>query len=254
MDSLYKKNKLPLTIAFLVCFLVITLTFNANNIAVPTGSGVDDGQRTIILDAGHGGIDGGAVGVHGELEKDINLAIVKNLQHLLEFSGYNVILTRDSDRSMHSDGITGIRNQKVSDMENRKAVVDAYPNSLFFSIHQNRFTDSRYYGAQMFYTTQNSDNHRLAQILQDNFAKLQTSNEREIKIIDNDLYLFKSTKQPAVLIECGFLSNPEEAVKLNDPDYQKKVAFTIYKGIMEYLNPKQGTENNTQNQNNIHMQ
>ncbi|MCL1789039.1 MAG: N-acetylmuramoyl-L-alanine amidase [Oscillospiraceae bacterium] len=230
-----RKNKLPLTIAFLVCFLVITLTFNANNAVVPVGKGIDDGRLIIILDAGHGGMDGGAVGTNGELEKDINLSIVKNLQQLLEFSGLNVILTRGEDRSMHSEGVVGIRNQKVSDMENRKSVIDAYPNSLFFSIHQNRFTDSRFTGAQMFYTAQNPENQRLAQILQNSFSELQIDNEREIKVIDNDLYLFKSTAQPAVLIECGFLSNASEAAMLSSADYQKKVAFTIYKGIMEYL-------------------
>jgi N-acetylmuramoyl-L-alanine amidase len=181
-------------------------------------------------------MDGGAVGVNGELEKHINLAVVKNLQQLLEFSGYNVILTRDSDRSMHSDGVTGIRNQKVSDMENRKAVIDAHgEDSLFLSIHQNRFTDSKFVGAQMFYTELNPENQKIAQIMQDSFAGFQVGNEREIKIIDNDLFLFKSTRQPAILIECGFLSNAEEAVRLNSPDYQKQVAFTIYRGIMEYM-------------------
>ncbi|MCL2071397.1 MAG: N-acetylmuramoyl-L-alanine amidase [Oscillospiraceae bacterium] len=231
-----RKNKLPLTIAFLVCFLVITLTFNANNVAVPAVRGVDDGQITIILDAGHGGMDGGAVGVNGELEKDINLAIVKNLHQLLQFSGFNVVLTRTEDRSMHSEGVTGIRNQKVSDMQNRKALIESHPESLFFSIHQNRFTNARFSGAQMFYTEQNPENHKLAQSLQNSFAELQVGNDREIKIIDNELFLFKSTAQPAVLIECGFLSNAEEAARLSDSDYQKKVAFTVYKGIMQYLN------------------
>jgi N-acetylmuramoyl-L-alanine amidase len=180
-------------------------------------------------------MDGGAVGVNGELEKDINLAIVLNLRQLLEFSGFNVVLTRDTDRSMHSEGVTGIRNQKVSDMANRRAVVDAHPNSLFFSIHQNRFTDPQYHGAQMFHTTMNPENARLAQILQDSFAELQSGNDREIKQIDNDLYLFKAAAQPAVLIECGFLSNPDEAARLNCPDYQRRVAFAIYQGIMQYL-------------------
>jgi N-acetylmuramoyl-L-alanine amidase len=231
-----KRNKLPLTIAFLVCFLVITLTFNANNVYIPaTGSEDKTGKPAIILDAGHGGIDGGAVGTNGELEKNINLAIVKNLQQMLEFSGFNVILTRSDDSSMHTNGVTGIRNQKVSDMENRKAVIDAHPESLFFSVHQNRFPDPKVMGAQIFYTDINESNQRLAQILQDSFAALQSGNEREIKIIDNELYLFKSTSQPAVLIECGFLSNAEEAAKLSDPEYQKKVSFTIYKGIMQYL-------------------
>jgi len=148
----------------------------------------------------HGGMDGGAVGVNNELEKDINLAIVKNLQHLLEFSGYNVVLTRGEDRSMHTEGVTGIRNQKVSDMENRKAIIDAYAdqNSLFFSIHQNRFTNAKLTGAQMFYTTRHGDNHKLAQLLQDSFAELQEGNKREIKIIDNNLFLFKDTTHTVV--------------------------------------------------------
>ena len=230
-----KKNKLPISIAFLVCFLVITLTFNANNTVMPASSNVNSDRTTIILDAGHGGMDGGAVGINGELEKDINLAIVKNLQQLFEFSGFNVILTRAEDRSMHSEGVTGIRNQKISDMENRKAIIDAHPNSFFFSIHQNRFTDSQFHGAQMFYAQINPENHKLAQALQDSFAQLQPGNNREIKIIDNDLYLFKATTQPAVLIECGFLSNPNEAALLNNSDYQKQVAFAIFRGIMDYL-------------------
>jgi N-acetylmuramoyl-L-alanine amidase len=232
--SYIKNHKLPLTIATLVCFLVITLTFNASREAAPAGAS-EDPRMTIILDAGHGGIDGGAVGVNGEIEKDINLAIVLNLQQLLEFAGYNVILTRDSDRSMHSEGVTGIRNQKVSDMDNRRAVIDANTDSLFFSIHQNRFTDPQYHGAQMFYTQMNPENARLAQILQDSFAQLQPGNEREIKIIDNDLFLFKSTSQPAVLIECGFLSNPDEAARLGCADYQRQVAFAIYRAIVQYL-------------------
>ncbi|MCL2036360.1 MAG: N-acetylmuramoyl-L-alanine amidase [Oscillospiraceae bacterium] len=231
-----RKNKLPLTIAFLVCFLVITLTFNANNASIPTSITGGDSRMTIILDAGHGGMDGGAVGVNGELEKNINLAIVKNLQQMLEFSGYNVILTRSEDRSMHTEGVTGIRNQKVSDMENRKAVIDEHSeSSLFLSIHQNRFSNPDFTGAQMFYTEINPENSKMAQILQNSFAELQVGNEREIKIIDNELYLFKSTTQPAVLIECGFLSNAEESARLNDPDYQRKVTFTIYKGIIQYL-------------------
>ncbi|MCL2634015.1 MAG: N-acetylmuramoyl-L-alanine amidase [Oscillospiraceae bacterium] len=241
-----RKNKLPLTLAFLVCFLVIAFTFNVNNPTVPVNAGAD-GRMTIILDAGHGGMDGGCVGINGELEKDINLAIVKNLQQLLEFSGFNVILTRGEDRSMHSEGVTGIRNQKVSDMQNRKAVVDAHPNSLFFSIHQNKFTDSVYYGGQMFYTPNHSDNYMLAQLLQNSIAEIQEGNNREIKIIDNELFLFKSTAQPAVLIECGFLSNAGDAANLSDPDYQKKIAFAIYKGIMQYLDGgelPEVTENN----------
>jgi N-acetylmuramoyl-L-alanine amidase len=139
-------------------------------------------------------------------------------------------------------------------MENRKAVIDSNRESLFFLFFQNRFTNSELTGAQMFYTELNSENNRLAQIMQKSFAELQPGNEREVKIIDNDLYLFKSTEQPALLIECGFLSNPEESAKLNDPDYQKKVAFTIYKGIMEYLYATESANLSLENSNGLIMQ
>jgi len=234
-----KHNKIPLTIATLVCFLIVALMFNAGdnvreNRVITADLGVDN-RPVIVLDAGHGGMDGGAVGANGELEKDINLAVVKNLQQFLEFSGFRVVLTRDSDRSMHTEGVAGIRAQKVSDMENRRMVIDAHPNSLFFSIHQNRYTEEQYHGAQMFYTAQNTENARLAQILQDSFALLQPGNDREIKMIENDLYLFKSARQPAVLIECGFLSNPDEAARLGSAEYQRQLAFAIYRGVMQYV-------------------
>jgi len=186
-------------------------------------------------------MDGGCVGINGVLEKDINLAIVLNLQQLLEFSGFNVVLTRSDDRSMHTEGVEGIRNQKVSDMNNRKLIVDSYPDSLFFSIHQNQFTDPQYFGAQMFFTNVHDDNKKLAQIFQESFAEIQPGNDREIKLIDNNLFLFKSAVQPAVLVECGFLSNPNDVEKLSNPDYQKKVAFAIYKGIIRYLSNDAGS-------------
>lgn len=186
-------------------------------------------------------MDSGCVGINGELEKDINLTIVKNLKQLLEFSGYDVVLTRSEDVSIHDNDVTGTRNQKVSDMENRKKIVDEYPDSIFFSVHQNRFTQAQYFGAQMFYTTQNKNNFKIAQTMQEAFRELQPTNDREVKLIDNNLYLFKSTAQTALLIECGFLSNAEDAANLSNPEYQKKVAFTIFKGMQEFLKQTDGT-------------
>ena len=187
----------------------------------------------------HGGADPGCVGVGGELEKDINLAIALNLRDLLEFSGFAVVLTRDSDISLHDEGIEGLRKQKLSDMENRKKVLLEYPDSIFLSIHQNQFTEPQYFGAQMFYSTVNRDNFKLAQIMQGKFHELQPENDRQAKLIDGELFLFKSTPQPALLIECGFLSNYNDAANLSDSEYQKKVAFTIYRGIVEFLNQSQ---------------
>jgi N-acetylmuramoyl-L-alanine amidase len=189
----------------------------------------------VVIDAGHGGPDPGCIGVGGELEKDINLAIALGLRDLLEFSGFTVIMTRDTDVSIHDEGTTGLRRQKLSDMENRREIVLNYPDSVFISIHQNQFTEPQYFGAQMFYSTVNRDNFRFAQLMQEKFRELVPENDREAKLIDGELYLFRNTPQPALLIECGFLSNAEEAARLADSEFQKKVSFTIYRGIIEFL-------------------
>lgn len=228
------KLKIPLTLVFLASFVVLAFTVNYRSVSVPALAGTS-GKPAVVLDAGHGGLDSGAVGINGELEKDINLAIVKNLKALLEFSGYEVILTRSEDISIHDENVTGVRNQKVSDMENRKKIIDKYPNGFFFSIHQNRYTQPQYFGAQMFYTTVNKSNFKLAQALQESFRELDPANDREIKLEESNMYLFKSAVQPSVLVECGFLSNEKDAANLSGKDYQKKVAFTIFKGMQEFL-------------------
>ncbi len=185
--------------------------------------------------------------VNGAYEKDINLDIVKDLRDLLTLNGYKVVCTREEDISIYDEGVTGIRNQKVSDMENRLDIVKSFPDSVFISVHQNLYTEPEYFGAQMFYTTNNSSNRKLAQIMQGRFAALQPGNDREIKLIDNGLYLFRNTEQPALLIECGFLSNPADAENLSSPEYRKKVAFTIYSGLAEYFSEEVTNKENTEN-------
>lgn len=240
------KTKIPHTLIFLACFIVIAAAISFRNAAVPAMSdSAVASKRTIIIDSGHGGADGGCVGVNGCVEKDINLAIATDLQKLLEFSGFNVIMTRTEDISLHSEGVEGLRNQKVSDMENRLKIIQSHPDALFISIHQNQYTEPQYFGAQMFYTTNNPANFKLAQTMQQCFVELQPQNDREIKLIDNGLYLFKNTQQPALLIECGFLSNANDAANLSDSDYQKKVAFTVFKGLTSYF--KAADESGSQN-------
>ena len=255
------KTKIPHTLVFLGLFIVAAIAISFRNSTVPAASAaVSEGKRTIVIDSGHGGADGGCVGVNGCIEKDINLAIAKDLAELLRLSGFNVIMTRTEDISLHSQGVEGLRNQKVSDMENRLEIIKSYPDSLFVSIHQNQYTEPEYFGAQMFYTTNNSGNAKLAQIMQDCFAELQPGNDREIKLIDNDLYLFKNTQQLAVLAECGFLSNPNDAANLSDSEYQKKVAFTVYRGIIKYYGMTDTTsvsaigEGNGETKDILHMQ
>lgn len=255
------KTKIPHTLVFLACFIVAALAVSFRNGTVPAVStAAADGKRTIVIDSGHGGADGGCVGVNGCIEKDINLSIAKNLEALLKMSGFNVVMTRSEDISIHDEGTEGLRNQKVSDMENRLKIIKSYPDAMFISIHQNQYTEPEYFGAQMFYTTNNTSNFKLAQLMQEAFRELQPENDREIKLIDNDLYLFKNTNQPAVLAECGFLSNSNDAANLSDSEYQKKVAFTVYKGVMRYYNSAETTDvqnigdGNGENKNILYMQ
>lgn len=244
------KNKIPFIITLFSCVTVAALaaTVQAGKGAKAAETAASaETRQVIVLDAGHGGMDSGCVAVNGAYEKDINLDIVKDLGELLTLSGYKVVYTREEDISIHDDGVEGIRNQKISDMENRLEIVKSYPDSIFISVHQNLYTEPAYFGAQMFYTTNNSSNRRLAQIMQGRFAALQPGNDREIKLIDNGLYLFKTTEQPALLIECGFLSNPSDAENLSSPEYRKKVAFTIYGGLTEFLGEEVKNKENTEN-------
>lgn len=232
------RTRIPALIVLLGCFTVIAATADYSQMSVRASTSHVTNKKTIVLDAGHGGTDSGAVGINGELEKNINLAIVRDLSDMLTLSGFNVVLTRDSDISIHDEGVKGTREQKVSDMKNRLDIINKYGDCLFLSIHQNKFTEPEYFGAQIFYTANNPDNRMIAQIMQDNFKTIQPGNDRQIKQEGDELYLFKNTKIPAVLIECGFLSNPDDAANLSDANYQRKVAYTIYNGILTYLTSK----------------
>lgn len=204
--------------------------------AVPVGAEIDRSVPVIILDAGHGGIDSGCVSVNGAEEKDINLSILLKLREMLRATGFEVQVTRDTDRSIHDTGVTGLGNQKRSDMENRLKIINSYENAVFVSIHQNQFTDPKYYGAQMFYPSESSESEHLAQIMQSNFVMLlQPENKREIKPVNTEIYLLHNAECPAVMAECGFLSNENEAALLESEEYQSKVAFTIYKSLCDYL-------------------
>ncbi len=190
----------------------------------------------MILDAGHGGIDGGCSSAEGVPEKGINLNIMLTLRDMLRILGYNTEVTRDSDRSIHDEGIEGIANQKSSDMDNRLAIFNKYDNALCLSIHQNQFTDPSYSGGQMFYSNQVKGSEALAMSLQKAFSsQLQPENTRETKLCGKELFLCYFCKNPTVMVECGFLSNPDEASLLSSEDYQQKTAFTILGGVWGYL-------------------
>lgn len=172
-------------------------------------------------------------------EKGINLSILLRLRDMLELSGYEVKVTRDSDISIHDQGIEGIASQKSSDMDNRLALFNSEPDAVCISIHQNEFTDPFYSGAQMFYSASHKGSESLARGLQQRFSELlQPDNRREIKLCGKELFLCYYSENPTVMVECGFLSNPEEAALLNTEEYQEKVAMTIFAGINDYVSDK----------------
>jgi N-acetylmuramoyl-L-alanine amidase len=234
------KRKIITGITASVCALLAmgmyTLSQNSKNNSIPVSLEYETEKPIIVLDAGHGGIDGGCSTADGVPEKGINLAILLTLRDMLKINGYEVITTRDSDVSIHDKGVEGIANQKSSDMDNRLAIFNGQSNAICISIHQNQFTDSQYSGAQMFYSDSNSSNETLARTLQRKFTEnLQPDNQREIKLCGKELFLCYYSDNPTVMVECGFLSNPEEAELLKTEEYQGKVAFTIFSAINEFI-------------------
>ncbi len=193
-------------------------------------------EFVIIIDAGHGGEDGGTQSADGVLEKDINLQISLKLNSLLRIMGYNTVMTRQQDKLIYDESCTKMRQKKVSDINNRLEITKSYPDSLFISIHQNYFTESKYSGAQVFYSPNNEESAVLAQSIQQSVCTLlQKENSRKIKKSGSEIFLLDNIKSPAVMVECGFMSNADEALKLTDEEYQKKMALAIASGINNYL-------------------
>ncbi len=192
--------------------------------------------KRIILDAGHGEPDGGAEGLGGILEKDLNLNIVHFLQAYLEQSGMEVWLTRSDDEGIYDAGSRTIRQKKRSDLHNRQTIMNTSDADLFVSIHMNKFEDPKYSGPQVFYSGQQKESKELADCLQHALISvLKPVSERTVKKAGKDIYLLSHAEIPAVLIECGFLSNAEEAALLQTEEYQKKVAWAIYCGLVQYF-------------------
>lgn len=194
----------------------------------------------IIIDPGHGGIDGGAVGVNGTTEKDINLAISLKLRDILTGAGYTVVMTRDTDISIHDEDAQTVRQKKVSDLRKRLAMTKLYEKSILISVHQNALGAHRVTGAQVFYSPNNPESKVFAEALQTEFnANLQRDGkDKTVTKAGKNLYLFYNAQNIAVLCECGFLSNADEERTLNTPEYQERVAFAIFSGLVKYLDAK----------------
>ena len=191
-------------------------------------------KPVVVIDPGHGGMDGGCVSVDGTPEKGINLAVAESLRDGLKLLGYDVVCTRESDISIYDKGTEGLGEQKKSDMKNRLAIFSKYSEGISVSIHQNQFTDSRYSGAQGFYAgTEGSA--QLAKLLQERLVStLNPGSNRKCKKSDG-VYLMEHIDCTGVLIECGFLSNAEEEAKLSCGTYQKKLCCVIAATVSQYL-------------------
>ena len=188
---------------------------------------------TLVIDAGHGGIDGGAVSASGKLEKDFNLAVAKKLEALCRISGVDCVMTRTEDRLVVDDTVT--KKRKMHDLKNRVAIAENADSPIFVSVHMNNFPDKRYSGLQVWYSKNDESSASLAANIQ-TFAKtfLDPRNERETKRADSAIFVLDRLKVPAVLVECGFMSNSEECLKLADGDYQTKLAMVIFAAVVSF--------------------
>lgn len=195
-------------------------------------------KKTIILDPGHGGEDGGAVGDNKIIEKNINLNISLKLRDFLEAAGYNIIMTRDKDISIYDSDAKSTREKKRSDLHNRMEIIksNSNPDTIFVSIHQNKFPNPKYFGTQIFYSKNDPNSQNLATSIKNSVTNLlQPENTRETKPADKNIFLLRNAQIPAVVVECGFISNPDEAQKLMNSSYQKNMAFSIFCGISNYF-------------------
>ncbi|MDD4698734.1 MAG: N-acetylmuramoyl-L-alanine amidase [Oscillospiraceae bacterium] len=190
----------------------------------------------VIIDAGHGGFDGGAVADDGTLEKDLNLQISLKTEKIAKALGLNVIMVRTEDIGTDTNNGKTIRSRKVSDLKNRLNLMSKYQNSIYISIHLNKFSQSSVHGAQVFYASKVETSDALASEIQEAIAEyVQTDNNRLIKPSTKDAYILYNATTPAVIIECGFLSNNNDLANLKDDEYQSKIAFSIVCGVLKYL-------------------
>lgn len=186
----------------------------------------------VVIDAGHGGIDPGKVGINQALEKDINLAVAKKLKRYLELSGVEVLMTREGEDGLYRPEDS---NKKVQDMKNRVAFIDSAGADLAVSIHQNSYSEEYVRGAQVFYYATSLQGKAMAQVMQETLAEtLDKENHRAAKANDS-YYLLKKTQTPIIIAECGFLSNRAEAELLLEETYQDRVAWAIHLGILRYM-------------------
>lgn len=218
-------------LAFLSTLFISLLGSKA--VTVWTESAPLDGRHTIIIDAGHGGEDGGATSCTGVLESSINLEIAIRLNDLMNLLGYKTIMVRTSDTAIHTQGDT-IASRKVSDLKARVSIANETENAVFISIHQNYFTDDRYSGAQVFFPATEGSNELGQSLQKDIVSTLNPGSNRKAKKAEG-IYIMEHIQCIGVLIECGFISNPQEEAHLRNEAYQKKICSVIASSVSRFL-------------------
>lgn len=226
-----QRLELLMSVVILICACVLA----KKSAIYVTGQQVEEQKNCIIVDVGHGGFDSGKIGVNGELEKDINLQVALKLKKALEDKGMEVIMTREEDKGLYDENAS---NKKVQDLQRRCDLINEHNPLMTVSIHQNSYTSPEIKGAQVFYYTTSTESQKIAETIQEALIQgVDPQNHREAKANDS-YYMLKKTSSPIVIVECGFLSNPEEAGKLTDEAYQQKLAEAIRLGIFQYLDKK----------------
>ena len=237
----WMKQRFVLSGCMLIGILLLGIV-TAEEVLIPALSVPNEGSYTLVLDAGHGGMDGGAVAADGTAEQDINLAIVLRCRDLASFLGMPAVLTRTDTQSLDYDSENTIRQNKVADIHARERITNEQNNPVFLSVHLNKFSDSSYSGAQTFWSKNNTGGQRLAECIQASLTKgLHPARERRAKPAENSIYLMKTLTCPAVIVECGFLSNSEETEKLKQSDYQTRIAVSILSGYCGWVTETEGT-------------
>lgn len=227
-DQMKKKGSILVIIGLLLCGLIGMMYHKQMEKALTTLSYQPLSGITIVLDAGHGGKDNGAMS-NDVNEQDINLSIVQKLQPLLESAGATVQLTRNGNYDLASDGVD---NRKRDDMKKRVAIINEALPDIFLSVHLNAYPNTSVHGAQVFYKKNDEESLRLANIMQRQFKDLTGTKMLEKP---GDYFILNETKKPGVLVECGFISNPDDRSHLIEDAYQQQLAESLFKGILEYF-------------------
>lgn len=227
------KNRKYIELAMAMLLLLLVYLFSRKMPALGTSSDtIEEKEKTVVIDPGHGGIDGGAVSVLGDEEQGINLSISLKLRDMLKDKGVAVVMTRETDAGLYGESDS---NKKVADMKARCSLINEVNPDLMVSVHQNNYSSEGVKGAQVFYYSHSAEGEKAAVILQSHLKEgLDKNNERQAKKNDN-YYILINVKCPAVIAECGFLSNYSEAELLINDEYQEKVAKALCDGICEYL-------------------